>query len=281
VQSEGTTGRTLNNERGIALMIVLLVTALLIALVFEFAYGTRVSLRATVNFRDSQRAYFLARAGVNFAGALLCDNLKKNKLQENLEQRDWQEVPVQAGNDMSLRVRWEDEGGKIDIRNVSKGSDGYNRMVILFTNLGIDQDKLDTISSWMIEEKRNFHLVTELHRFLSDEEYRKIQDDVTAESVPKIDINTASSEVLQSLGLDSTTAEAVIERRTREPFTKETDFSDFLGRDVATKVGGQWTLTSNVFLVDSFATAGGYTKQVEAIITRTNTGFRVSYWREL
>ena len=43
------------NERGVALIIVLLVTALLIALIFEFAYGTRISLRAAVNFRDSQR----------------------------------------------------------------------------------------------------------------------------------------------------------------------------------------------------------------------------------
>ena len=71
------------NERGVALLIVLLVTALLLALIFEFAYGTRVSLRAAVNSRDSQRAYFLARSGVNFAGALLSDNLKNNKLQDN------------------------------------------------------------------------------------------------------------------------------------------------------------------------------------------------------
>src|SRR5512147_2488161 len=56
------------NQRGVALIIVLLVTALLIALIFEFAYGTRISLRAAVNYRDSQRAYFLARSGVFLFG---------------------------------------------------------------------------------------------------------------------------------------------------------------------------------------------------------------------
>ncbi len=55
---------TTQSNRGIALLVVLLVTALLIALIFEFAYGTRVSLRGAVNFRNSQRAYFLARSGV-------------------------------------------------------------------------------------------------------------------------------------------------------------------------------------------------------------------------
>ena len=66
--------RKILNERGVALLIALLVTTLLIALVFEFAYGTRVSLRAAVNFRDGQRAFYLARSGVNFAGKLLSEN---------------------------------------------------------------------------------------------------------------------------------------------------------------------------------------------------------------
>ena len=64
------------DDRGVALIIVLLVTALLIALIFEFAYGTRISLRATVNFRNSQRAYYLARSGVNFVGRFLVANLQ-------------------------------------------------------------------------------------------------------------------------------------------------------------------------------------------------------------
>ena len=149
--------RRTRNERGVALIIVLLVTALLIALIFEFAYGTRISLRAAVNFRDSQRAYYLARSGVTFAGLLLGDNLKKGKLQDNIEQLDWQVVPITTGsNDTELRVRWEDESGKINITNVIKGNDTYNRLVILFTNRDVNQEILDRISAWMIEEKRRF-----------------------------------------------------------------------------------------------------------------------------
>ena len=106
-----------------------------------------------------------------------------------------------GSNDTELRVRWEDEGGKINISNVIKGSDAYNRLVILFTNLEVNQEILDRISAWMIEEKRSFYLLTELHQFLSDEEFRKVQDALTLAPVTQININTASADVLQSLGM--------------------------------------------------------------------------------
>jgi general secretion pathway protein K len=274
------TGRyKIKNDRGVALLIVLLVTALLIALVFEFAYGTRVSLRAAANYRDSQRAYFLARSGVNFAGTLLADNLKNGKLQDNLEQREWQVVPLMAAGDTELRVRWEDESGKINISAVAKGNEAYNRLSKLFDIRGISQEALDRISAWMVEEKRNFYVLTELHRFLSDEEFGKVADFVTVSPVSKININTASAEVLQILGLSASAASMIVEKRAGEPFDDQAKVNTAPGMDLA--VAGQLGITSNVFKVDSFATVGGYTKQVQAVITRTSSGFAISYWRAL
>ena len=271
--------RRRRNDRGVALLIVLLVTALLIALVFEFAYGTRVSLRAAVNFRDSQRAYFLARSGVNFAGTLLADNLKNNKPQDNLEQREWQPLPFIPISDAEIRVRWEDESGKINVSNLSRGSDGYNRLSKLFDIRGISQEVLDRISVWMIAERRNFYVLTELHRFLSEEEFGKVEDFVTVSPVTKININTASAEVLQSLGLSAGAAGLIVEQRIREPFDDQAKVNTAPGMDTA--VAGQLGITSNIFKVDSHATVGGYTKQVQAVITRTSSGFTISYWRAL
>lgn len=273
--------RRTRNERGVALIIVLLVTALLIALIFEFAYGTRISLRATVNFRDSQRAYYLARSGVTFAGLLLGDNLKKGKLQDNIEQLDWQVVPITTGSsDTTLRVRWEDESGKINITNVIKGNDTYNRLAILFTNRDVNQEILDRISAWMIEEKRRFYLLTELHQFLSDEDFRKVSDALTLAPVTQININTASADVLESVGVSPAMAQMILERRNREPFKTGAEVADFLG-PANTLASSQLTTTSNVFKVNSYATVGGYTKQIEAVITRSASGFTVNYWRAL
>jgi type II secretory pathway component PulK len=281
------------SDRGVALIIVLLVTALLIALIFEFAYGTRVSMRSAVNFRDSQRAYYLARSGVTFAGLLLSDNLKKGKLQDNLEQRDWQVVPIMTGsNDTELKVRWEDESGKINISSVVKPRDQasysnpaltYNRLVILFTIRGVDQGILDRIDAWMTEQQRSsFSLLTEFHQFMSDEEFGKIQDAVTVANVTKIDINTASVDVLRSIGIEGGMAEQIKERRDEEPFRTTQEIADFLG-PANTMATSQLTVTSNVFKVYSSATVGGYTKQIEAIITRRadGTGADINYWRVL
>jgi general secretion pathway protein K len=275
----GRVSRPMSNDRGVALLIVLLVTALLTALIVEFAYGTRVSLRSAVNYRNRERAYFIARSGVNAVGTLLSDNLKKNKLQENLDQRDWQPVPFIAGNDTELRVRWEDEGGKISISTVFRGNDAYNRLVKLFDVLGISQDSLDR----MVDNKKNYFLITELHQVLSDEEFNKLKDQVTVSPETKVDINTASSEVLQSLGLTAGMAGMIVEKRATEPFTSQTAVNDFLGPENAI-IAGQLSITSNVFRISSFATVGGYTKQVEAVITRsadTYNPFKISYWRAL
>jgi general secretion pathway protein K len=282
VLSDGNSSGSMKNDRGVALLIVLLVTALLTALIVEFAYGTRVSLRSAVNYRDRERAYFLARSGVNFAGALLSDNLKKGKPQDNLEQRDWQTVPITAGNDTELRVRSEDEGGKISISTVVKDNDAYKRLGKLFEILSINQAALNLIIP-SPTDSRKFYLLTELHQFLSDEEFRKIQDFVTVSPVTKIDINTAPSEVLQSLGLSPEQAGMIVERRKTEPFKKVDEVNAFLGPDKAIIVS-QLDVTSNVFKVNSFATVGGYTKQVEAVITRTTDiyhPFSIDYWRAL
>jgi len=271
----------MHDDRGVALIIVLLVTALLIALIFEFAYGTRISLRAALNYRDGERAYYLARSGVNFAGLLLSNNLQNGKLQDNIEQLDWQVVPIMtSSNDTELRVRWEDESGKINITNLTKGSDGYNRIGKLFEIRGINQGILDKISTWMIEEKKSFYLIADLHQFLSDEDYHKVQDVLTVSPIGQLNINTASVDVLQSLGISSGLASMVADRRNQQPFKTTQEIVDFLGPS-NTMAAGQLTTTSNIFKVNSFATVGGYTKQVEAVITRAASGFTVNYWRAL
>ena len=55
-----------SDEKGIALIITLLVVTLLTALIVEFAYSARVNLSAAGNFRDKQKAYYLAKVRREF-----------------------------------------------------------------------------------------------------------------------------------------------------------------------------------------------------------------------
>jgi type II secretory pathway component PulK len=254
-----------HNNRGVALLIVLLVTALLIALIFEFAYATRVSLRAAVNFRDSQRAYFLARAAVNVFA-------KYQDLQDNIPQGEWGVVPIVSEGDTELRIRWEDEMGKINITDVSTNQVTRSRLDILFGLPGINVDV--TVVDRMIErvrEKGAFALITELHEVMSDEEFEKVKDYLTVYASSKINIYTASEVVLKSAGVSDSAIVSITEDRKNKSYKSTGDYplpstGDFMADGSGT--------TSKVY---SYATVGGYTRQIEAVVNRGSTTPR--YWR--
>lgn len=266
--------RVIHNDRGVALLITLLVTSLLMALVFEFAYATRVSLRAAVNFRDSQRAYFLARSGVNFAGKLLSEYLKQNKPQEQLEQREWQVVPIVSAGDMELRVRWEDEAGKISISNLAAGQASLSRLDNLCRITQVSVEVVDRL-----KELKQVSLLGDLHKIMSDEEFGKIHGFVTIFSgTDNVNVNTAPAEVIQSLGVSEPQTSMIIEQR-GEPYSEKSRIPGYSGIDPT--ISGKLVLTSDIFRIHSHATVGGYTKQAEAVIQRTPGSFLILYWRIL
>jgi len=262
------------NERGVALLIALLVMTLLMALVMEFAYGTRVSMRAAANFRDGRRAAHLARSGVNVAGKILAELLRNNRPQDSLEQREWQIVPVMTGDDTELRVRWEDEAGKVSIASLAAGQPSLTRLERLFGDLGISLEVLDRM-----KERRSFSLVAELHQVMSDEEFGKLRDLVTVHGTNSIDVNTAPALVLQSLGLSTAQASMIIEGRNQGPYDKKSNIPGYEGLDGAIK--SALDVTSDIFTVHSHATVGGYTKQAEAVIRRGPGGFDILSWKVL
>jgi type II secretory pathway component PulK len=260
------------NDRGVALLIVLLVTALLIALIFEFSYATRISLNNAVNFRDSQRAYFLARAGI-YAFMNYGDKLRDNYI----PQGEWGIVPLISDGDTQVMIKWESEQGKIPISSVTKVSDAYSMLSQLFSIKQISQDILDN----QIVAKQNYYLVSELHTVMSDEDYLKVAPYVTVSPVPprKININAASAEVLQSLckslGKDDGVVGMIISKRSSKPYASTAEITSTSGMD--SLVATYLDVTNTYFKVYSYATVGGYTKMIEAVVNGNN----ISYWRAL
>jgi type II secretory pathway component PulK len=246
----------LKNDNGVALIIVLLITALLIALVFEFAYSTRVSLRAAVNFRDSQRAYFLARSGINYC-------MKYKGLTDIVPQGTWAVVPIVSTGDTEVMIKWEDEAGKINIKNLTATkAPTYARVAQLFSDRGVSRDVLDKIVD---SSNPQIQLVTELHRYMTDDDYLKVAPFLTANSNPVdvININTASETVLRSaLPNNSYAVNEILSRR------KEQHLTDLSG------LGGNFTSEITGMKIYSYVTVGGYTKQMETV---TNG----DYWKAL
>ena len=258
------------SERGVALLIVLLVTALLIALIFEFSYATRISLNSAVNFRDSQRAYFLARSGI-YAFIKYGDKLRDFYI----PQGEWGVVPIISSGDTEVRIKWESEQGKISIPLVTKDNRTHEMLQQLFFIKQIDQDILDN----KMVEKRNFYLINELHAVMNDEDFGKIEPYVTVSPVSSINVNYASLEVLQSLckslRKDDGVAGMILNKRKTQPYTSKQEITDTPGMD--SMVASYLDVTSGIFRVYSYATVGGYTKQIEAVVN----GNVISYWRAL
>jgi hypothetical protein len=186
-------------------------------------------------------------------------------------------------------VKWDDEAGKIQITDVQ--TNPYRQAILntLFENNGIDRVVFDKMTAISIGSSgiKNLGSLTGLHQYMSDEDYNKVSNFLTtSQGVDKIDINTASPQVLQSLGISPGAAGLIVEAR-KSPFTDHASVSAFAGINntflpTKTLLAATFlTETSNVFKVYSYATVGGYTKQVEAVITRTTSGFTVNYWRAI
>ena len=256
------------NDRGVALLIVLLVTALLIALIFEFSYATRISLNSAINFRDSQRAYFLARSGI-YAFIRYGDKLRDFYI----PQGKWSDVPGLSEADTRVELMWEDERGKININTVSS----LDWVGNLFSIKGISTEVVDNIKALKQGPPvRTFILLSELHAVMLDDDYIKVVDYLTTSSDSMININTASEDVLNSV-LPNNRSEVSMIVNTRK--TKKIEALNEVGLDQS-KVGAlvnKLQFDSAAYRVYANAMVGGYTKTIEVVVNSGN----ISYWRSL
>jgi general secretion pathway protein K len=107
----------MRNDRGIALVVTLLVVAILTIIVIEFTYSVQVDAHMARNALNGLQATLLARSGINLGEAFLLhdDNIKFDAYTEdwgNPEQLNSQFV---LPDNMRLRVQIIDEGGKLNL----------------------------------------------------------------------------------------------------------------------------------------------------------------------
>jgi type II secretory pathway component PulK len=199
----------------------------------------------------------------------------------NIPQNEWGVVPIISEGDTQVRIKWEDEMGKIDISMIRKPAPlipnpTFEWMSQLFNQKEIDQHILDTID----ENRMTFQLPTQLHQVMSDQDFAKIERFVSTmpPGLPyrAININTAPREVLEAIGIDQ--AATIVTERQSQTITKDT-VTRFMAAQTYSKLAGNLVYDSSYYKVYSYATVGGYSRQVEAIIQK---GSRIPlYWRAL
>lgn len=116
--------RCIDNEKGIALFLVLWVLVLLSVIVGEFCYVMRTEVNITGNFKEATQAYYIAGAGLNRAIAELVKNaripIKENdpkgeETETEQRLRVNTDIPPVTFGGGQFKVRVASESGKINI----------------------------------------------------------------------------------------------------------------------------------------------------------------------
>jgi general secretion pathway protein K len=151
----------LRDEKGMVLLLVLVIVALLTALLTEFAFSTLVDLRLTETFRDNTRAYYYAKSGITAGRMLLkIDELDKQQTYDAHDEMWAQPFPNIPVGDGVVSLAIEDQGGKLDINNLWNPSGknpvstlvsrAYNLFVLL--KLPEPENRVAAIIDWLDED---------------------------------------------------------------------------------------------------------------------------------
>jgi general secretion pathway protein K len=179
VNLDGKNQSVLLNQRGAALLIVLWIFIFLLVVAFDFSTAVREEAAAAHRYNDETQGYYLALAGFQRGVYELLqqsvgrDALDAEKRADIFDGR-WREETLSGG---VFRVRWLDEGGKI---NINRADEGTLRRV--FTNLGVEEPLrtilVDSIMDWRDPDN--------LHRLngAENEYYRSLTPPYTARNGP-------------------------------------------------------------------------------------------------
>jgi general secretion pathway protein K len=152
--------KSINNENGMVLLLVLFITALLAALLSELAFSTLVDLRLAETYRDSTRAYYLAKGGIQVGSMVLADDGNDYDGNDELWAQGISNYPVGDIGIVSITITALD--GKININRLISNSDNIDvvvkdRCLRLFNILGIDaaQEHIYALIDWIDSDNRS------------------------------------------------------------------------------------------------------------------------------
>lgn len=300
----------LANQKGVALVAALLVTAILLTLVSDFIYRMYIASSRAGNLKDGARAGALAADGVVLAKAAL----------EELTRRDANIVMGKeglvftqpAGEGLSIEISAFDEGGKLSVKAVypmTGLSDPKTEKSLrkFFKDMKLDSSIVESLADWIDNDdiprpggaevvqyqnsKRPYKPRNNYPESLDElllvkgftpEVFMSVNRYLSVYATDGlVNINTAPKEVLAALSDEMTgaLADEIIKRRKEAPFRDRSDIMKVSGFErIGFGLQDRIKTASNTFRVFSRATAGETVREVEAIV-QLNGG--VLYWREM
>lgn len=221
-------------RRGVALLVVLLVTAILTVVVLDFAQSSRIDFYIASNIQNGMRAYYMAKSGVQVAeGALLKDiqDNEEDHFGEEWNNPLYSNIPLSDTELISVEIT--DESGKFNLNHLVTVAGRVNEFNLdvfrqLLVEYDIDAKIGDAIVDWIdedtdalsgggVEEQfygysamvpagitpKNGHFASlaELRMVagVTDDVFQKLSETCTIYSDHKYNINTIDEKVLRAL----------------------------------------------------------------------------------
>lgn len=300
----------MKGRKGFALVLTLVITALMVAVTAELIHQVYVDTSLSRGFRDGQQASLLAESGIE-GGKKLLQMALSNQDYSSLSDK-WAQPFKLDDETGAITITAAEESGKIYLNDLAK--DNYRHEILrrLGQHLKLPDTLWNALIDWLdsndMQEPdgaessyylslkkpyraRNGKLATlgelSLVKGFTPEVIAKLKPFVTVygdlinEPIPKININTASKEVL--VALDSRITEGmavrVLEERRLKPFRSVTELSRVSGFDaISTGLLGYASIKGAVYMVSSVAKVRDTYRTVEAVI-RQQDGVILS-WQE-
>ncbi|MBA5865510.1 MAG: hypothetical protein GDA67_02305 [Nitrospira sp. CR1.3] len=296
------------DERGVALLLALLVLALLVALILEFDSEARREYRDAAAFRDSFKATVLTRAAVQAARAILQQDFLKDKQTGQFYDAptDLWAFPIQqyAIGDGLLSAQIEDERGKLNLNDLAAGGDPNARkskvlrVKRLFDLMQVNPDLVDAIVDWIDPDEipepagaetlyyqtlrppyraANAPLQTlrelRLVKGMTAESLEKLARVVTVypqDGDSRINLNTADSVVLQSLDPRITQAVAgeIIQGRPYKTIQELDRVGSFEAVGKELRLQNAYDIKSDIFSARMTLTVNEVIKQAVVVLRR-------------
>lgn len=310
-----------SDERGIALLLTLLVLTLLVALILEFDAEARREYRDAAAFRDNFKATVLARAAVQAARGVLQQDILKEKLtgQTFDAPTDLWAFPIKnyTIGDGLLNAQIEDELGKLNLNDLGIAGEANAKATTvkkfkrLFELVQVNPDLVDAIVDWVDDNEvqepagaeslyyqaqrpsykaANTHLQTLLElrliKGITPDMIEKLSTVVTVfpiEGGKMVNINTAGPLVLQALDPRITQGMAadIIQAR---PFKTKVDL-DRVGsaEEIGKQIRNQYDIKSDFFSAHMTVSVNEVTRNAIVVLQRDpSTGVStVQYYRVL
>lgn len=284
-----------------ALLIVLAVTALVTALISELAFSTLVDLRLAETSRDSNRAFYLAKGGIEVGRKLL---LNDQNDYDGLDEPWARGVSHYAIDDVSaVSLTLTPLDGRINLNGLIGPSGNVDsvikgRCIRLFEALEIKnpQAHVDALIDWLdadeipqpegAESRYYVHQdpsvrcqngpmesLEELGLIagFSSEEIGRLKNHVTLYGDTQIHLNSATQEVLSALAeeMDRETAQRLVEVAARSPFRSLEDLKTLPGwESFYWAINTQLRLQCQYYQISSEARVSDGRSRIRAIVDK-------------